>query len=61
MQSRSTLEWIRQRRRRPPRMEAYGSADLAESSALMSQLRHLYSGEGIFSKLPLIMEEYGQA
>ncbi len=44
-----------------PRMEAYGSADLAESSALMSQLRHLYSGEGIFSKLPLIMEEYGQA
>ena len=45
----------------PPKVEAYGSADLAESSALMSQLRHLYSGEGIFSKLPLIMEEYGQS
>ena len=42
-----------------PKMEAYGSADLAESGSLMSQLRHLYSGEGIFSKLPQIMEEYG--
>jgi len=40
-------------------MEAYGSADLAESGSMVSQLGHLYSGEGIFSKLPQIMEEYG--
>ena len=45
----------------PPKLAAYGTAELAESGALMSQLRHLYSGEGIFSRLPLIMEEYGQA
>ena len=45
----------------PPKLEAYGSAELVESDTLMSQLRHLYSGEGIFSQLPLIMEEYGQA
>ena len=45
----------------PPKLEAYGSAELVESNTLMSQLCHLYSGEGIFSQLPLIMEEYGQA
>ena len=45
----------------PPKMEAYGSAELAESGKLMSQLRHLYSGEGIYSQLPQIMEEYGLA
>ena len=45
----------------PPRLEAYGGADMAESSSLMSQLQYLYSGEGIYSDSPLIMEEYGLA
>ena len=45
----------------PPRLEAYGGADMEESSSLMSQLQYLYSGEGIYSELPLIMEEYGLA
>ena len=45
----------------PPRLEAYGSADMAESGPLMSQLQYLYSGEGIYSELPHIMEEYGLA
>lgn len=45
----------------PPKLETYGSVKLRESAALMSQLRHLYSGEGIYSQLPQIMEEYGLA
>ena len=45
----------------PPKLEAYGGADMAESSSLMSQLQYLFSGEGIYSQLPLIMEEYGLA
>ncbi len=45
----------------PPRLEAYGGADMAESGSLISQLPYLYSGEGIFSEMPLSMEEYGLA
>jgi len=40
----------------PPELEAYGTAELAESGSLMSQLRHLYSGEDTLSKLPMTME-----
>ena len=43
----------------PPKIEAYGSVDLYESGSLASQLPYLYSGEGIYSELPLNMEEYG--
>ena len=45
----------------PPRMHDYGSVELCESASLLSQIRHLYPGEGITSEAPMIMEEYGQA
>lgn len=41
----------------PPNMGAYGSADLAESGSLMSQLRHLYSGE---DTLPRFADTFAQ-
>ncbi|CAL8467305.1 g6842 [Coccomyxa elongata] len=43
----------------PPRIEAYGDVGLYENVTLRSQIRHLYPGDGVASRRPLIMEEYG--
>lgn len=45
----------------PPKLEAYGEVGLYENATLRSQLKHLYPGDGITSRHPLIMEEYGQS
>ena len=44
-----------------PLAHGYGAVDLYERASLLSQVRHLYPGEGITSEAPMIMEEYGQA
>ncbi len=44
---------------KPPRIEAYGEVGLYENVTLRSQIRHLYPGDGVASRRPLIMEEYG--
>ena len=44
-----------------PEVRAYGDVELYESATLVSQIKHLYSGDGITSRVPLIMEEYGLA
>jgi hypothetical protein len=44
----------------PPRIEAYGAVELAARATLLSQLPRLYPGDGVQSRLPRVMEEYGQ-
>ena len=44
----------------PPRIQAFGRAELTQRATLLSQLSRLYPGDGIVSEQPLIMEEYGQ-
>ncbi|EIE22122.1 hypothetical protein COCSUDRAFT_1093, partial [Coccomyxa subellipsoidea C-169] len=45
----------------PPRIKAYGEVGLYENVTLRSQIRRLYPGDGVTSRRPLIMEEYGQS
>lgn len=45
----------------PPQIKAYGEVGLYENVTLRSQIRHLYPGDGVTSRRPLIMEEYGQS
>ena len=45
---------------KPPKIKAYGEIELYENVSLSRQIQHLYPGDGIYSKQPLIMEEYGQ-
>jgi hypothetical protein len=44
----------------PPRIEAYGTVGLSARATLLSQLPRLYPGDGVQSRLPRVMEEYGQ-
>ena len=44
----------------PPTIKAYGQVDLKQSVPLLEALPQLWPGDGIISKRPLPMEEYGQ-
>lgn len=44
----------------PPTIKAYGQVDLKQSVSLLEALPQLWPGEGIISRRPLPMEEYGQ-
>ncbi|KAL0030525.1 hypothetical protein WJX79_001635 [Trebouxia sp. C0005] len=44
----------------PPTIKAYGQVDLQESVPLLEALPQLWLGDGIVSRRPLPMEEYGQ-
>lgn len=44
----------------PPTIKAYGTVDLKQSVPLLEALPQLWPGDGIISKRPLPMEEYGQ-
>ncbi|KAL0019729.1 hypothetical protein WJX77_006458 [Trebouxia sp. C0004] len=44
----------------PPTMKAYGQVDLQQSVPLLEALPQLWPGDGIISRRPLPMEEYGQ-
>lgn len=45
----------------PPTIQAYGEVTLEQSVPLLDTLTSLWPGDGIASRLPLPMEEYGQA
>jgi len=44
----------------PPTIKAYGQVDLQQSVPLLEALPQLWPGDGIISRRPLPMEEYGQ-
>ena len=44
----------------PPNIKAYGQVDLKQSVPLLDALPQLWPGDGIASRWPLPMEEYGQ-
>ncbi|KAL3131686.1 hypothetical protein ABBQ38_007978 [Trebouxia sp. C0009 RCD-2024] len=44
----------------PPTIKAYGQVDLKQSVPLLEALPQLWPGDGIISRRPLPMEEYGQ-
>ena len=44
----------------PPTIKAYGQVDLKQSMPLLEALPQLWPGDGIVSRRPLPMEEYGQ-
>ena len=49
------------RPRAPPPPQAAGEVTLEQSVPLLDTLGSLWPGDGIASRLPLPMEEYGQA
>ena len=44
----------------PPHVAPYGDLQMSQAMSLADALEGLWPGEGILSKRPLHMEEYGQ-
>ena len=45
---------------KPPHVAPYGDVQMSQAMSLAEALEGLWPGEGIVSKRPLHMEEYGQ-